>query len=91
MTHYLRHPLILVWALLTAITIASWLISRGGAPHQISAAVTTGVLLIAAIKAWFVMRYFMEVRHAPVWLKRTTDGWLGGLLVLLLGIYAAYL
>jgi hypothetical protein len=89
---YVRHPLTFVWAFLTATTIASWLISRdGGSSYQVNAAVTLGVLLIAAVKARLVIQFFMEARHAPVWLKRTLDGWLVGLMVLLLATYAAYL
>ena len=90
MSTYLRNPLTVVWAFLTAITVASWGISQYvGIEHQISAVATSGVLLIAAVKVHFVMRYFMEIRHAPTWLKRTTGCWLILLLTLLLGFYAA--
>jgi len=89
---YLLHPLTFVWAFLTATTIASWLISQsGGAAHQLSLAVTIGVLLIAAVKARLVIRFFMEVRHSPLWLKRSLDGWLTVLLALLMAIYTAHL
>jgi hypothetical protein len=77
MTAYLRNPLTYVWAFLTAITVASWWIGRGnGAEFQINAPVTIGVLLIALIKSRCVIRYFMEVRAAPLWLRRVCDGWL---------------
>jgi hypothetical protein len=36
-----------------------------------------------------VIRHFMDVRHAPVWLKATTSGWVLGLFALLLGFYFA--
>jgi caa(3)-type oxidase subunit IV len=86
MTAYLRNPLTLVWAFLTAITLASWWISQGaGVGTQINPAVTFSVLLIAVVKVHLVMRYFMEVRHAPTWLKRTTSGWLIVLFLLLCG------
>ena len=92
MSTYLRNPLTYVWAFLTAITAASWWISQDiGIEHQVSAVATSGVLLIAAVKVHFVMRYFMEVRHAPAWLKRTTVCWLVLLLVLLFGFYVASL
>jgi cytochrome c oxidase subunit 4 len=88
MTAYLRNPLTWVWAFLVAITVASWLIGRGqGAAYQIDAAITIGVLLIAAVKAQLVIRYFMEVRSAPLWLKRTAYGWNIVLLCLLLVFY----
>lgn len=90
MTSLLRNPLTIVWALLTAVTIASSLIAlEGGASHQINITITTVVLLIAAFKAHMVIRHFMEVRHAPIWLKATTSGWVLGLFALLLGFYFA--
>jgi hypothetical protein len=90
MTSLIRNPLTIVWALLTIVTVASSLIAiDGGASHQINTTVTTIVLLIAAFKAHMVIRHFMEVRHAPVWLKATTSGWVLGLFALLLGFYFA--
>lgn len=90
MTAYLRSPLTVVWALLTAVTVASWLTARdGGEAHQLNAAVTVVVLLIAAVKTQLVIWHFMEVRHAPTWLKLTTNGWLLALFGLLFGCYFA--
>jgi hypothetical protein len=90
MTSLIRNPLTIVWALLTTVTIASLLVAvDGGASHQINTTVTTIVLLIAAFKAQLVVWHFMEVRHAPVWLKATTGGWVLGLFALLLGFYFA--
>jgi hypothetical protein len=92
MTSLIRNPLTIVWALLTTVTIASSLIAvDGGASHQINTTVTTVVLLIAAFKAQMVIRHFMEVRRAPVWLKVTTSGWVVGLFALLFGFYFAAL
>jgi hypothetical protein len=90
MTSLIRNPLTIVWALLTTVTIAaSWIALDGGASHQINAGVTTVVLLIAAVKAHVVIWHFMEVRHAPIWLKATTSGWVLALFALLLGFYFA--
>ena len=90
MTSLMRNPLTIVWALLTTVTLASWLTARdGGASHQINTTVTLVVLLIAGVKAQLVIWHFMEVRRAPVWLKATTSGWVVGLLALLLGFYFA--
>ncbi|MGV0644027.1 cytochrome C oxidase subunit IV family protein [Mycolicibacterium sp. XJ879] len=92
MTAYLRHPLTVVWAVLTAVTVASWLTARdGGQAHHVSATVTVVVLLIAAVKTQLVIWHFMEVRHAPTWLKITTNGWLVGVFALVLGFYFAAL
>jgi caa(3)-type oxidase subunit IV len=88
MSAYVRNPLTYVWAFLTAITIASWLIGRDhGTAFQLDAAITFGVLLIASVKAHLVIRYFMDVRNAPCWLKRTAYGWNIVLLGLLLLFY----
>jgi caa(3)-type oxidase subunit IV len=88
MTTYVRNPLTIVWALLTAITVASWLTARdGGASHQLNAGVTVVVLSIAAVKAQLVIWHFMEVRNAPIWLRVTTTSWVIVLFALLLGIY----
>jgi uncharacterized membrane protein len=90
MTSLVRNPLTIVWALLTTVTIVSWLTARdGGASLQINTTVTLVVLLIAAVKAQLVIWHFMEVRRAPVWLKTTTSGWVVGLFALLLGFYFA--
>ena len=88
MTSLLRNPLTIVWALLTSVTVVSWLVARdGGASHQLNATVTTVVLLIAAVKTYLVIQHFMEVRRAPRWLKVTTSGWVVALFALLLGVY----
>jgi hypothetical protein len=90
MTTLIRNRLTIVWALLTTVTVVSWLVARdGGASHQLNATVTTVVLLIAAMKTYLVIQEFMEVRRAPKWLKATTSGWLLALFALLLGIYFA--
>jgi uncharacterized membrane protein len=92
MTSLIRNPLTIVWAFLTTVTIASWLVARdGGAAHQINTTVTIVILLIAAVKAQLVIWHFMEVRRAPLWLKATTGGWVTGLFALLLGFYFAAL
>lgn len=88
MTTYVRNPLTIVWALLTVVTVVSWLTARdGGAAHVVNATVTVVVLLIAAVKSALVIWYFMEVRHAPVWLRATTSAWVVVLFSLLLGFY----
>ncbi len=88
MNEYLRNPLTIVWSFLTAITLAAWAISRGGSDAlEVNTAITVGVLIIATVKAQFVIHYFMEVRTAARWLKFTTWGWNLGLLGLLLAFY----
>ncbi|TGD75998.1 hypothetical protein E4634_00130 [Mangrovimicrobium sediminis] len=88
MHEYLRNPLTYAWALLMAITLVSWTLGRGhGAEYHLSTAITVGVLGMSMFKALLVIAYFMEVRLAPVWLKRTTYGWAAALLASLLTAY----
>ena len=90
MTSHVRSPLTMTWAVLTGVTVLSWLTARdGGAAHALNATVTVVVLLIAAVKAQLVIWYFMEVRHAPTWLRVTTAGWVVVLFALLGGLYFA--
>jgi len=90
MTAISPRKLIYVWAILVAVTIASWRLGRGtDAPFHVDQMITIGVLLVAAVKARLVIHYFMEVRHAPAWLKWTCDGWLALLFLALFGFYWA--
>jgi len=92
MTAISQRALIGVWAILVAITLASWWLGHStDAPFHIDRIITMGVLLVAAIKARLVIQYFMEVRHAPSWLRWTCDGWLAVLFLALVGFYWAML
>ena len=74
------------WALLSALTMASWALAatRRFTP---SAALTIVVLAIAAVKTRLVIRQFMDVRAAPHWLRRAIDGWLAVLMAAIIGLY----
>lgn len=78
------------WLVLTAITIASWWLAPGhsGAVAVPNVAITVAVVVLGFIKGRLIIRYFMEVRTAPRWLKVATDAWLA---VLWLGILTIYL
>lgn len=81
--------LTVVWLALSAITLAQlWLGSLGehGALTP-NAAVTSSALVIALIKVRVIMRELMDVRHAPVLLRRLTDLWVVLTGVSLLGAY----
>lgn len=85
---YFKNIFVYVWLFLTAITLASWWLSKDVTGSlQPDAAVTTGVLVLAAAKAFLVMRYFMEGRFAPGWLKLTLAGWLALVLAAMLAVY----
>jgi hypothetical protein len=76
--------LLIVWAILTAMTLVYvWLdhsVDRNGT-QQASTVVTVSAIVIALIKVRIIFREFMEVRHAPALLRRLTDGW-----VILIGV-----
>jgi len=78
-----------VWIILSAITVVSWFLGPARVAGTVVASVpiTVAVLAMAFIKARLIIRYFMEVRTAPGWLKLATDAWLVVLWGALLAIY----
>ena len=78
------------WLVLTVITIVSWWLAPGhsGGVAVPNVAITVAVMVLGFIKGRLIIRYFMEVRTAPRWLKVATDAWLA---VLWLGILTIYL
>jgi hypothetical protein len=81
--------LIVVWVILSAITIGQLEIGSIGGQVALTpnAAITASAILIALIKVRIIFREFMEVRHAPVLLCRLTDLWIVFAGVTLLGGY----
>jgi hypothetical protein len=78
------------WIILSAITIMSWWLAPPhdhGAPAAASVPITVAVILLGFIKGRMIIRYFMEVRTAPRWLKMATDAWLTVLWASVLVIY----
>lgn len=86
----LKNRLLNVWLLLTAMTmIYVWMdhsVDENGT-LKASAVVTAGAIIIALVKVRIIFREFMEVRHAPVFLCRLTDGWVVLIGACLLGSY----
>jgi hypothetical protein len=82
-------PITYVWIILCAITIVSWWLAPGhsGSGAVASVPITLAVILLGFVKGRLIIRYFMEVRTAPGWLKASTDAWLTVLWVAILGIY----
>ncbi|MGV0739243.1 cytochrome C oxidase subunit IV family protein [Mycobacterium syngnathidarum] len=82
--------LLIVWAVLTAMTLVYvWLdeaVDHNGTLTA-STVVTVSAIVIALIKVRIIFREFMEVRHAPVLLCRLTDAWVVLIGVCLLGSY----
>jgi hypothetical protein len=79
------------WIILSAITMISWSLApgyTGGGAAVASVPITVAVILLGFIKGRMIIRYFMEVRTAPRWLKLFTDAWLT---ILWAGVLAIYL
>ena len=81
--------LLVVWLVLSAITLVSlWIgLLDGRAGLTPNAVFASSAIVIALVKTRIIFREFMEVRHAPVWLCRLTDLWVGFAGVSLLGCY----
>ncbi len=81
-----------VWSVLVAISLAYLWIDHA-ASHQgvptASTVVTVCAICFALVKVRIIMRQFMEVRGAPVVLRRLTDFWVVLMAFALLGVYLA--
>jgi hypothetical protein len=79
-----------VWGVLVLITIGTgWLAPAAHTSHlaQASLPITALVLALALIKSRLIIRYFMEVRTAPRWIKVASDAWLVALFGAVIVIY----
>ena len=83
--------LLVVWLALSAMTIAQ--LAVGSVDRQAAltpnVAITSSAILMALVKVRIIFRQFMEVRHAPVLLRRLTDLWVVLTGTTLLGCYLA--
>lgn len=82
--------LLIVWLILTAMTLAYVWIDHTADQNgtlRPSTVVTVSAIGIALIKVRIIFREFMEVRHAPVLLCRLTDAWVVLIAACLLGSY----
>ncbi|MFA5678161.1 MAG: cytochrome C oxidase subunit IV family protein [Pseudomonas sp.] len=67
---------------LLGLTLGAWLIG-----HNVSASWVVGcVLAITFVKGQWLIDEFMELRHAPQWLRLVISGWL----VLVVGMTALF-
>jgi Prokaryotic Cytochrome C oxidase subunit IV len=80
--------LLVVWLVLASFTLGYLWIDRSvGGSLRANAVVTSSVIVIALIKVRIIFREFMEVRHAPVLLRRLTDVWV---FVIAAGLFGSY-
>ena len=91
MPAFLRDRLLLVWALLIAVTLFSAGIGGGASWFGTRGMVAVAVLAIAFVKAGTVIFAFMEVGRAPIALRVLALAWLVIALAVLLSAYAGLL
>ena len=79
----------IVWIVLCTITVGTWWLSpaHSTVTAVASTSITAAVIVLGFIKGRLIIRYFMEVRTAPRWLRLATDGWLLVLWTAVLVIY----
>ena len=72
----ITHPFTLTWLLLVVATGIGWWFGQTAQSTQgnVSLAVS-GVIIMAFVKIWLVGFQFMELKHAPRWLRHTFDAW----------------
>lgn len=72
-----------VWVLLVAATALSFSLGHGMGISDVRTAAVV-ILVTTFVKVRFVIFEFMEVRGAPVWMRRAADGWIVGVACLLI-------
>ena len=86
-TFVLSDGMTIAWLVLVVATgIGWWLGQTGQAGTQGAALAIAGVIIVAFIKVWIVAFQFMELRHAPRWLRHAFDAWIIAICVALLVI-----
>lgn len=85
LTSLLRDRITVVWFVLVAATVASWILGVGHELDDRSAAIS--IIVIALAKVCFVGQYFMELRHAPRGLRAVFGIWTLAVGAMLVGLY----
>jgi len=90
MNSLVEKRLFVVWLALSLLSMLQLWLSSYNSQETFTpnATITFSVIAMALIKVRFIMREFMEVRHAPPLLSRFTDIWLLITAVALLGTYS---
>ena len=77
----------LAWLMLLAGTgVVWWLGQTDRSGEQAGALAIAGVIVVAFIKVWIVGFQFMELRHAPRWLRHAFDAWIAVVCIALIVI-----
>lgn len=64
-----------VWALLVGATMLSWELGHGLGFDSVRTA-GAAILVVTFIKVRLVMLDFMEIRHAPRWMRWVGESWI---------------
>ena len=75
-----------VWAVLVGATLLSWELGHGFGVQDTRVAGAL-ILVVAMIKVRFVMLDFMEVRHAPAWMRLGAEIWTVALAASLVALF----
>lgn len=86
MKTYLLSRNSLIWALLVGATVLSWALGHGLEAEGTTLA-GAAILMVTFIKVRFVMLDFMELRHAPIWMRVAAQGWMVLICALLIALF----
>jgi len=91
MTRYLSTPITIVWLVLAALMVLSWLIGNRYESADASGigTITVALMVIAFLKVRVVMFHFMEAKVAPLALRLLADAWVVGVCLIVLLMYFA--
>lgn len=74
----LSDPATVAWLALVAATGIGWWLGHTAQSAQGSLRpAIAGVIVTAFVKVWIVGFQFMELKHAPRWLRHSFDAWVG--------------
>lgn len=73
----------LVWAGLIVVTAISWALGHEIGSPELANAI---IVVLSFLKVRFVIRDFMEVREAPLWLRLVIDVWVVAAPIILIGL-----
>jgi len=72
----LRDATTIAWLILVGATAIGWWLGVTSQNAQNGILFTTvGILISAFLKVWIVGFQFMELKHAPRWLRHSFDAW----------------
>jgi hypothetical protein len=86
MRDLIRSRITWIWALLVGATLLSWELGHGLGVQDTRVAGSL-ILVVAMVKVRFVMLDFMEIRHAPTWMRAGAEIWTVVLAALLVALF----